>query len=293
MRLLHTSVCFVTLSLLLSIGSASAFPSLKKSKQPAASTAPAAAKADTKDVGASLDDYLKAPVDPGHLKPAQTDPLPQQQPQPVPEPQQLRGTVDESAMKEKLQGGVNASETKTLLEGSAQKEDTTVILKGGASKTGAGLSAEEDPDMNDRELQVEWDRWRNKFLRAVQLQVQAGVNHPDDWEEDARPRVTYDPYSGTAVIQPRFPMGTEAWFACEVTADKRIKNLSIIRPSAHPGYDRAVLEGVRALEGTSLLTFPSCSKRATVRQAAGIRTSTSSDYNYHHFGDVERVRQPQ
>src|SRR5271163_73218 len=42
---------------------------------------------------------------------------------------------------------------KDLLKGSAEVED--------------GALTGQDPDMDDQELQVEWDRWRNRFLRAV------------------------------------------------------------------------------------------------------------------------------
>jgi hypothetical protein len=129
-------------------------------------------------------------------------------------------------------------------------------------------------------------------LRAVQLQVQAGVNHPDDWEEDSRPRVAVDPYTGQPMVLPRFPMGTEAWFSCDVTNDRRIKNLQIVKPSGYPAYDKAVLEGVRALEGTSMLQYPQGSHRLIVNETAGIRTAQTSNYQYHHFGDVERVRNP-
>jgi TonB family protein len=279
MRRLHTSACVALLSILVSLPQASAF-GLKK---PKASATPAVkTTSDTKDITPVIDDILKQPVKPQPLQggveatdaaaPIGGDPL--------------KGTADDT-------GG-------TKLNGNAQdggpirgipmqpKPDTLPVLKGNASVLNGKVS--EDPDMQDRELMVEWDRWRNKFLRAVQLQVQVGVNHPDDWDEDARPKIVIDPYTGQPTVQPRFPMGTEAWFTCDVTSDKRVKNLSIVKPSGHPAYDKAVLEGVRALEGTSLLNYPTGSHRITVSQTAAIRVGTSADYQYHHFGDVEHVR---
>lgn len=160
------------------------------------------------------------------------------------------------------------------------------VLQGSAVLNGGKLSTEQDPDMEDRELMVEWDKWRNRLLRAVQLQVQAGVNNPDS-DEDARPRIDFR----TGQVMPRFPMGTEAWFYCEVTSDRRIKVLKITQSSGFSSYDRAIIEGVRALEGTSLLQFPRGSRRLIVNQEAGIKTAAQADYTYYHFGDVERFKQ--
>jgi hypothetical protein len=85
-------------------------------------------------------------------------------------------------------------------------------------------------------------------------------------------------------------LGTEAWFDCAITSDRRIARARITQSSGIPEYDRAILNGIRALEGTSLLQFPRGSRRSEVSQEAGIRTSTSSDFRYHNFGDVERYR---
>lgn len=194
----------------------------------------------------------------------------------------LTGTIEKN--------GLNAGANSDAGSGSEMnpRMAPTSTLHGNASDSAANLGAEEDPDRADRDLMVEWDRWRNRFLRAVQMQIQAGVNHPD-FDDD--PRARFDPRTG--MIMPRFPLGTEAWFSCEVTNDKRIRHLKIIRSSGTPAYDKAVLEGVRALEGTSILIYPAGSHRIIVSQEAGIRTSDHADYQYHHFGDVEHYREPQ
>lgn len=162
-------------------------------------------------------------------------------------------------------------------------------LNGAANNGGPlrGAATQADPDAGDQQLAVEWDRWRNRFLRAVQLQVQASVNNPD---EDDFGRRRFDRFTGMPM--PRFPLGTETWFDCEVDRDRRIVRVAITQPSGYPAYDRAVLEGIRALEGTTLLVFPRGSHRLSVRQEAGIRTATSSNFQYYNFGDVERYSQP-
>lgn len=285
MRQLYSSACVVLLSIVVSVAPATAFGGKKKSAQPQATAKSSEqTKSETKDVTPSLDEVLAQPV--------------QQQP--------LQGTVEQSggaepAGGEPLQGKTDAR-GEDALKGSATdsgavggvpltpKQDKNPVLKGNASLLDGKVS--EDPDLQDRELMVEWDRWRNRFLRAIQLQVQASVNNPDDWDDTApRRKMVYDPVRRVVIVQPRFPLGTEATFTVDVTPDKRIKNLAILHSSGQPAYDRAVLDGIRALEGTSLLTYPAGSHRKVVNEVATIRASTSSDYQYQHFGDVERVRQ--
>lgn len=161
------------------------------------------------------------------------------------------------------------------LQGKASLQDPR--LKGTSSM---------DPDADDAELLVEWDRWHNRFLRAVQLGMQELLNNPDP-EDYERPRV--DPYTGA--ISTRYPLGTGAAFSCLVTAEGQIKNLEIIEPSGFPKYDRAVLRAVQQLAGTQIVRFPKGSHRRTCVQPGRIKTSTNSDFKYHKFGDVERVPQ--
>jgi len=305
------AACICALAMLIASGSLS--PVMAKKKASADKKSKEVAPEHPRDVSNSLDELLTTPVKSSvdTLDPKPNKPL-----------EKLQGTVEATegsaagtalegrtdGNHNRLRSGVNQEGTSTGLRSGLNQEggqpqpllpklapQDQKVLKGSAALSGLQAGAQQDPDSADRELMVEWDRWRNKFLRAVQLQVQASVNHPDDWEEQAAPRsqISYDPYTGQPMAQPRFPMGTEAWFKCEITADRKVKNLSIIRPSGLNDYDRAVLSGVRALEGTSLLEFPNSSRRPTVTQSAGIRTSDSSDYQYHHFGDVERLKQSQ
>lgn len=177
---------------------------------------------------------------------------------------ELRGMVQDGSLKPMT--GLRQEDPSKLLHGNALKQST-------------------DPDEEDQELMVEWDRWRNRFLRAVQLGVQEIVNNPDP-EDYERPRV--DPVTGR--MTTRYPLGTGAAFSCQITRDGSILNLEVIEPSGFSRYDRIVLKAVRQLEGTRLLNFPRASQRKTVTQAARIKTASSADFQYHKFGDVERVR---
>jgi hypothetical protein len=227
------------------------------------------------DVNKTLDDVLSKPID-TLLKEA-------------PKPQLLQGQaeVDNAAT------GADASNDPNALPVRGLKplgpKNPAPVLQGSASLNGTGgMPNQDDPDLGNDALSIAWDRWRNRLLRAVQMQVQASVNSPDS-DEYVRPR--FDRFTGMPL--PRFPLGTEAWFDCEVTNDNRIARCMITQSSGFPAYDRAVLNGIRALDGTSLLTFPQGSRRTSVRQEAGIRTATQSNFNYYHFGDVERYNVPQ
>jgi hypothetical protein len=229
-------------------------------------------------VNKTLDDVLSKPID-TLIKEA-----PKSKPEPV---LQGQAKIDSSASLDATdQSGENAPVSG--LQALHPKAAPTV-LRGGASMGALGSQVEQDdPDVGNNELQIEWDRWRNRFLHAVQMQIQASVNNPDP---DMMPRRRFDPMTG--MVAPRFPLGTSAWFDCEVTNQGRIARVVITESSGFQAYDRAVIEGIRALEGTSLLNFPRASQRLSVRQEAGIQTAAQASNRYFNFGDVERYSAPQ
>lgn len=181
-----------------------------------------------------------------------------------------------------LQGDVDG-DGQELSPGKGQMDRYNKLLDGQAQQLDSGLQSQ-DPDMADQELQVEWDKWRNRLLWAVQSGVQQTLNNPED------PSLRYDPRTGQSLM--KFPMGTVAWFSCTVTKDRRILDAKITEPSGFPNYDRAVLNAVMMLDQTSILKFPARSQRARVFQDAGIKTAGSAQRQYFKFGDVERYNVP-
>lgn len=189
--------------------------------------------------------------------------------------------------------GTIQKEGKTPLEGQAEDEDGQLTgmtpglgkdgaLKGNAQEDDSALNAE-DPDQDDKELMVQWDKWRNRLLWTIQSGVQESLNNPDDT------MLRWDPKRNTVVT--RFPLGTTSFFSCQVTPDRRIINLHLLHPSGFPNFDRAVLNVVKNLDGSAILKYPSRSHRKIVTQIAGIKTSESSQNQFFHFGDVERYRE--
>lgn len=189
----------------------------------------------------------------------------------------LQGNVeDEGDIEFKRRFG-HMDPTKNRLNGSANKR----VLKLSAQK-GGGALASQDPDYGDKELAIAWDKWRNRFLWSVQSGVTQYLNDPNN------PQIKWDPQRQTMVS--RFPMGTIAWFSCNVTKDRQVQNLKILHSSGYPVYDRAVLNAVQNLQGSAILKFPRRSKREIVNQNAGIKTATTGQRQFFKFGDVERYR---
>jgi hypothetical protein len=205
-----------------------------------------------------------------------------------PKPKKLQGQAAQTDQS-KLQGNVNGGglsgevedEDGEMLPGKATL-DKSGVLKGGASKDGNRGFQSMDPDADDQELMVEWDRWRNRLLSAIQTGMQEVINDPNEsnlrWDERKQ------------MMVPKFPLGTIAWFFCQVTPDRRILNAKITKASGFPGYDHAILESIKNLEGSSILRYPRGSKRTIVSQDGGIKTAETSERRYFKFGDVEHQR---
>ena len=200
-----------------------------------------------------------------------------------------KGSLEDTALKgnvkdDRLNGQVEDEGTDDMSAGVPEGDNVNKpVLRGKASLGGEGMEGD-DPDSDDAELQVAWDKWRNKFLWAVQSGVQEALNNPDDVD------LRFDPRRGMVVV--RFPLGTTAWFHCKISADRHIVSAKIKQSSGFPNFDQAVLNSINHLEGSSYLRFPRRSQRQFVTQTAGIKTSDSPDRQYFKFGDVERYRVP-
>lgn len=236
---------------------------------------------------ALADDMLKGGVEETGVAPVKPEPI-NLLPMPVPVVPKLEGNANSDQLKggteqNDLTGGVNDEGGGDLKPGQGKLDKRKQPLQGSAAIDDSDLAAQ-DPDVEDQELMVEWDKWRNRFLWAVQSGVQEVLNNPDE------SMLRFDPNKNAVVM--RFPLGTTAWFACKVTPDRRVVSLKLMKSSGFPGFDDAVLQSVRNLEGTSILRYPKRSRRRVVSQVAGIKTSSSSEQQYFHFGDTERVRVP-
>jgi hypothetical protein len=246
----------------------------------------------------SSSEPLKGSVEESGLEPTKLTPQKPQEPFAIPVvPPKLEGKAKE----DQSQGTAESpkeDQTDKPLKGNAQDTDDSSFgkitpmdaktapstLKGSAEQEDNSL-ASEDPDADDQQLAIEWDRWRNRLLNAIQSGVQDTLNNPNETN------LRFDPRTG--MIMPRFPLGTLAWFACQITNDKRVVHLKLLKTSGYPNYDQAVLDAITNLQGTSILRFPERSHRKIVTQVAGIKTSDFAERQpFIHFGDVEHYQIP-
>lgn len=190
--------------------------------------------------------------------------------------QKLEGRIDERDEAEK-------ANLASIAGKEGQKNHSSDYLQGSA-QMGEYDGAKEDPDAGDKELMIAWDRWRNRFLNAVLASTSEILNS----DQGASFRIN----PTTHVMEPKYPVGTVAWFVCEVTRDKQIKHLKILNSSGYADYDKAVLEAVQDLQGSSLLRFPTGSRRTAVLQGGAVERAVQNKPQYFHFDDVERYRIP-
>lgn len=223
-------------------------------------------------------------------RPTEAMPVPVLPPKAVVQGKKLHGKADktsghlEGQVKEDAMAG--EAEDDDLQSQTGKMDPTKGPLKGSASKVDPNLQAgvaEEDPDSDDRELMIEWDRWRNRLLHAIQSGMNENLNNAsaDDatWDQQQK-------------VMRRFPLGTTAWFSCQVTPDKQIIHIKLVRPSGYKSYDKAVLDAIDSLQGDKILVYPRGSRRQIVTQIAGIKTAEQTEWRNFHFGDVEHQRVP-
>lgn len=188
-----------------------------------------------------------------------------------------------------LQGGAKGNG----LQGSVQGNG----LQGGVGSQGSGpmqgsvdanptpinLSAVNDPDAAERELQIDWDRWRNTLTHAIQQGTIDNINVHNDVN------FVLDP--AKQMMVSRYPVGIYAQYSIDVLPDQKIINIRLLQSSGWPGYDQAVMQSIMNLQGAKLLRYPKGSKRQIVNQQASVRTQMDAQFQNFKFGDVETQRQ--
>lgn len=115
----------------------------------------------------------------------------------------------------------------------------------------------------EHELAIDWDGWRNKFAKTVKDRMFSNV------------------YEALSVRN-----GAITWYHCEVTRDKQLKNVRIIRSSGDFWYDNAVIKAINKVDGDPILEFPKGSIRTEVSTDIGIQFGRGQRGDLR-FNDVE------
>lgn len=113
----------------------------------------------------------------------------------------------------------------------------------------------------DRDLLIEWDKWRNKFSKKVWIKMNEKLVGG-----------LFIPIGSFGIAMGEgggynFKRGTQATFACDILNDRTIANVKITAPSGDSRFDRLVIQCVYALDGKDMLKFPKGSKRERVRMS--------------------------
>lgn len=115
----------------------------------------------------------------------------------------------------------------------------------------------------ERDLTIAWDEWRNRIAQAMLSRMFTNF--------------------GEAL---NTPSGLTSWYHCEISSDRKIKLSEISKSSGDLWYDHIVLNGVRRLDGDSILAFPDGSQRTEVSIDLGVSLGEPKS-NYLNFNDME------
>lgn len=191
----------------------------------------------------------------------------------------LRVGVQKSEIVGGAEADANASEP---LPGYAQSQPIAVPSDNPPKRLSARASA--DPDRDNAELMLAWDKWRNRFAHAV-------------WQRycqtlDGAGTVFVGPIPVKLVNTPsyHFPEGLAATYACGITADHRMTYAHITSSSGVPELDRIILDAVVSMAGKHSIAFPKGSQRQFVTEIESLGTGPSG-WHGRQYGDVERISQ--
>lgn len=181
-----------------------------------------------------------------------------------------------------FQGRVEKHAKLHTLMGAGKSENPTTDNSSGQLE-GSADSKGHTCDVNDRELRIEWDDWRNK----VACQIEANLSkHLQGWDGMEMNWAFHG-------IVPKYPSGIHTGIHLVISADQGVVEATVARTSGYPGYDKLVVTSAFELNKKNqvkLLRFPDQSQRTIVEQYVDYRTVNNHDSIYIKFNDLERIK---
>ncbi len=202
------------------------------------------------------------------------------------QPQGQAGKLNGSATDDELENKLDQVEKQfgnanmTGLRSGVQDNSAPPLQGSADAQQPFNLAAANDPDGGNQELQIDWDRWRNRLTQTIQSNLISLINIHNDVN------FVFDPRRQMMVS--RYPVGIYAQYSCDVLPNQQIINARVTLSSGYPAYDQAVMQAMMQLQGNKILRYPKGSKREIVNQQASIRTSMDNQFQNFQFGDVER-----
>ena len=168
------------------------------------------------------------------------------------------------------------------LQGRAQEQK--LEAQTGKLETGAKV---EDPDAGDMLIQLDWQKFHQRFYDTIRSNMSAKLRNPDLGKN-------YFDYKYGEMMT--FPLGTVAYYKCVIDRNLHIQSLEITKSSGIELYDQLLLESIKDLEkqqvgGEPVLQFPEKSRRVEVVEANNLQYVRQLDtYSAPH--DIESYRVP-
>ena len=169
-----------------------------------------------------------------------------------------------------LQGGVEDDYVVPADGGDTMRVQTPVA---GAANTVASVqqatvSEDSAKQVQQTQIDVQWDAWRNRLARAVFdkfTENRSGPFYSTQFTDDALATYTYT-----------------------VTNDRRVENVQIKKPSIYPLMDSLIVSSIYELNYSPDLAFPPGSKResVTVEEQLGVG---DGGFNERQYNDSEHV----
>ncbi len=133
------------------------------------------------------------------------------------------------------------------------------------------------------EISIEWDRWRNRFARAVWKRTNQKLAGGDAIMLGR----FYIKYGNNR--KPEIPRGAQVEVCCDITAERQVVNVHLVSTSGERNFNKLVLESFEDLNSKSLLEFPRGSQRNKVSMNLKLKIGTG-EFQETKFDDVETVK---
>lgn len=150
-------------------------------------------------------------------------------------------------------------------------------------KSGAEDGATNEDLEESKEIGIEWDRWRNKFARAIWKRTNQKLAGGDAIMIGRY----YIKYGNNPKLD--FPQGVMAEVACDITSDRRVNNVRVVSSTGVSQFTQLVVSSFEELNSKSVLEFPKGSQRQCVSMNVTMKMGTGQ-FHETKFDDVEKVR---
>jgi len=151
------------------------------------------------------------------------------------------------------------------------------------SKGSAGQGINSPIQSGEQELSIEWDKWRNRFTRAVWYKANQKLAGGDVI------------FLGGLCLKfgdapaLNFEKGLSVTYSCDISSNRQISNIRVHSSSGNTAFDELIVGCVRAISGKRILQFPKGSQRQLVMESSTL-TVGRREFHETKYDDIEKIR---